>query len=258
MSALNIINRLINAGMSVNGALGMWGNIDKESEGGISNNVENGRSKYDDATYTRYVDEGRLDFVYDQIGYGICQWTFWSRKQGLLNLARSRGVSISDENMQVDFLISELKSPQYIKVWNYCCDPNVSIYDATHYVMVNFEKPARDTTDERYQRAITAYNKYGPQLNGEVEDVAEIPNKTQNISKDPFVLPMIKRGSKGIIVVILQTALKCHGYHDDKNPKWIDGDFGSGTESKLRAFQRFKGIEADGICGNQTWNALLG
>lgn len=253
MSALNIINRLINAGMSVNGALGMWGNIDKESEGGISNNVENGRSQYDDATYTRYVDEGRLEFVHDFIGYGICQWTFWSRKQGLLDLARSRGVSISDENMQVDFLISELKSPQYIKVWNYCCDPNVSIYDATHYVMVNFEKPARDTTDERYQRAINAYNTYKDQLDGRVEPAQD----PEPVSSDTVTLPTLKRKDKGVSVAMMQIALKCHGYWVYPLEKWADGDFGSNTESKLKQFQQKNSLEVDGICGKQTWAKLL-
>lgn len=255
MSALNIINRLINAGMSVNGALGMWGNIDKESEGGRANNAENGRSPYDDETYTRYADEGKIDFVHDYIGYGICQWTFWSRKQGLYDLAKSRGVSVGDENTQVDFLISELKSGQYINVWKYCCDPNVSIYDATHYVMANFEKPARDTTDERYQRALNAYNTYKDQINGKVEPTLQ--PTPEPVPADPVSLPTLKRGNKGVSVAMMQIALKCHGYWSGILSSWADGDFGSGTESKLKQFQQKYGITADGVCGNQTWYCLL-
>lgn len=255
MSALNIINRLINAGMTVNGALGMWGNIDKESEGGRANNAENGRTPYDDETYTRYADEGRIDFVHDYIGYGICQWTFWSRKQGLYDLAKSRGVSVGDENTQVDFLISELKSGQYIKVWNYCCDPKVSIYDATHYVMANFEKPAIDTTDERYQRALDAYNTYKDQLDGHVEDKPENPK--EQIPTDPVTLPTLKRKDKGVSVAMMQIALKCHGYWTYPLERWTDGDFGSNTESKLKQFQQKNGLKVDGICGKQTWDRLL-
>lgn len=252
MSALNIINRLINAGMSVNGALGMWGNIDKESEGGRANNAENGRSPYDDETYTRYADEGRINFVYDTIGYGLSQWTFWSRKQALLDFAKARGTSVGDENMQVDFLVYEMKK-DYPAVWKSCCDPNISIYDATSIVCKQYEKPSRDTTDQRYQLAMDAYNAYKDQLDGHVEPVPE----PEPIPADPVTLPTIKRGDKGVAVAMMQIALKCHGYWSGVLSSWADGDFGSGTESKLKQFQQKYGITADGKCGPQTWYALL-
>ena len=35
-----------------------------------------------------------------------------------------------------------------------------------------------------------------------------------------------------------------------------DGIFGAGTESALKAFQRDHGLNADGICGPLTWDAL--
>src|SRR6185503_6253563 len=40
-------------------------------------------------------------------------------------------------------------------------------------------------------------------------------------------------------------------------PKWIDGDFGTTTESLVKEFQRSEGLEVDGVVGEQTWAALL-
>lgn len=252
MSALNIINRLINAGMTVNGALGMWGNIMAES-GGKSNIAQRGMTQYDDETYTRYVDEGRLGFVYDAVGYGLIQWTFYSRKQGLLDYAHSLGVSIGDENMQVDYLVKEIKT--YSAVWKAVTDPNTSIYDATDIICRQFERPAVNNIDKRYQYAMDAYNAYKDQLDGHVD--AEPTPQPEPVPSDPVTLPTLKRGNRGVAVAMMQIALKCHGYWTYPLENWADGDFGSGTESKLKQFQQKNGITADGICGNQTWYCLL-
>jgi peptidoglycan hydrolase-like protein with peptidoglycan-binding domain len=36
----------------------------------------------------------------------------------------------------------------------------------------------------------------------------------------------------------------------------VDGDFGSETDSAVRSFQSDKGLEVDGIVGQDTWAAL--
>lgn len=252
MSALNIINRLINAGMTVNGALGMWGNIMAES-GGKSNIVQRGMTQYDDETYTRYVDEGRLEFCHDCAGYGLIQLTFWSRKKGLLDRAKARGVSVGDENLQVDYLIEEIKT--YSKTWKAVTNPATSIYDATAIICTDFERPAVNNIDKRYQYAVDAYNTYKDQLDGHVD--AEPTPEPELIPTDPVTLSIIKRGDRGISVAMMQIALKCHGYWTYPLEKWADGDFGSGTENKLKLFQQKNGITADGVCGNQTWYCLL-
>lgn len=252
MSALNIINRLINAGMSINGALGMWGNIMAES-GGIPNRVQMGMTQYDDETYTRYVDEGRLGFVYDGAGYGLIQLTFWSRKKGLLDRAKARGVSVGDENLQVDYLIEEIKT--YSKTWKAVTDPNTSIYDATAIICTDFERPAVNNIDKRYQYAMDAYNQYKGQFDGHVEDKPEKPK--EQIPADPVTLPTIKRKDKGVAVAMMQIGLKYHGFWVYPLESWTDGDFGSNTESKLKQFQQKNGLKVDGICGKQTWDRLL-
>lgn len=45
-----------------------------------------------DASYTAAVDGGTYTgFVRDCAGYGLAQWTYWSRKQGLFNFAKAAG-----------------------------------------------------------------------------------------------------------------------------------------------------------------------
>jgi len=57
--------------------------------------------------------------------------------------------------------------------------------------------------------------------------------------------PVLKRGSSEPVVRDLQQALKALG-HD---PGAIDGVFGAGTESAVKAFQQAREIPADGIVG---------
>jgi hypothetical protein len=69
----------------------------------IPTNLQNTYEKklgFTDATYTKAVDNGTYsNFIKDGAGYGIAQWTFWSRKQNLLNFAKSQQKSIGDLNM---------------------------------------------------------------------------------------------------------------------------------------------------------------
>ena len=61
--------------------------------------------------------------------------------------------------------------------------------------------------------------------------------------------PTLKNGSKGQAVKDLQEALKALGLA----PGPIDGVFGKKTEDAVRAFQKLKGLEVDGVAGPITW-----
>lgn len=69
-------------------------------------------------------------------------------------------------------------------------------------------------------------------------------------------LPELERGDKGNYVKALQILLNGRGC--SVGMYGADGDFGAATESALLAFQRRNNLEADGICGNATWNKLMG
>ena len=95
-------------GFSDCGIAGLMGNLYAESELNSINlqNTYEKKLKMTDTEYTSAVDDGRYkNFVKDGAGYGLAQWTFWSRKQNLLQFCQSRGKSIGDLNTQLDFYI---------------------------------------------------------------------------------------------------------------------------------------------------------
>jgi peptidoglycan hydrolase-like protein with peptidoglycan-binding domain len=65
-------------------------------------------------------------------------------------------------------------------------------------------------------------------------------------------LQLLQDGSSGPLVKQLQERLKDKGF----NPGSIDGVFGLGTKAAVRAFQKANDLEADGVVGQKTWNAL--
>lgn len=72
------------------------------------------------------------------------------------------------------------------------------------------------------------------------------------LNSEGIALGVIRRGSKGPDVAILQTLL------NDKHGTSLatDGDFGSGTDRAVRDFQRARGLAVDGVVGNNSWRAL--
>ena len=65
-------------------------------------------------------------------------------------------------------------------------------------------------------------------------------------------MPVLKAGSTGPDVTNLQQRLKDLGF----DPNGVDGNFGPGTKAALIAFQKSKGLTADGVAGPQTMAAL--
>ena len=66
----------------------------------------------------------------------------------------------------------------------------------------------------------------------------------------------LKKGCKGEDVKALQILLTGRGY--SCGSAGADGDFGSGTDSALRKYQKANGLVADGIVGKNTMASLLG
>ena len=67
-------------------------------------------------------------------------------------------------------------------------------------------------------------------------------------------LKVVKKGSKGATVKALQALLNGYGYSCGN----IDGDFGSKTESAVKAYRKANGLGVDGVVGTNTWSKLLG
>ena len=110
-TAEKIWNFLISKGLNECGAAGLMGNLKAESALNPMNLQQTYERKlgHTDASYTAAVDAGTYtNFVKDSAGYGLAQWTYWSRKEKLLNYARSCKASIGDLEMQLCFLWKEL------------------------------------------------------------------------------------------------------------------------------------------------------
>ena len=73
-----------------------------------------------------------------------------------------------------------------------------------------------------------------------------------------FSVKTIKNGSKGNDVNLLQRLLKSNGFRGaDGKALTIDGDCGANTVYAIKAYQRKKGLSADGIAGPATWKSIL-
>ena len=155
MTAKEIYLHLIQAGLTSEGAFALMGNLQAES-GLRSNNAENGRISLSDDDYTAAVDNGTYTaFVTDAIGYGLAQWTYWSRKQSLLAFSKSRGCSIGDCAMQLDFCLKEIKG-RYRGLFNELCSTK-DLKQATSDVCTIYEKPAVNNIKTRYKYAQKLY-----------------------------------------------------------------------------------------------------
>lgn len=146
------------------GVAGLMGNIYAES-GLRSNNLQNTyetKLGYTDATYTTAIDNGSYtNFVHDSAGYGLAQWTYYSRKQALLDYAKASKRSIGDYEMQLDFLYKEL-SGSYASVLSELKNAK-TVLEASNAVLTKFERPADMGTAVQNKRASFGqkyYDKY--------------------------------------------------------------------------------------------------
>lgn len=146
------------------GVAGLMGNIYAES-GLRSNNLQNAyetKLGYTDVTYTTAVDNGSYtNFVHDSAGYGLAQWTYYSRKQALLDYAKASKKSIGDYEMQLGFLYKEL-SGSYASVLSELKNAK-TVLEASNAVLTKFERPADMGTAVQNKRASFGqkyYDKY--------------------------------------------------------------------------------------------------
>ena len=191
-------------GLNDYAAAGIMGNLYAES--GLSpTNLEDGCEELlgmNDEEYTKAVDSGIYSgFVNDSAGYGLAQWTYWSRKQGLLDFARSRGASIGDFDMQLDYLWSEMQG--YTEMMAKLRTAS-SVPEASNAVLLDFERPADQSEAVQYTRARFAqdfYDEYA--LASRLEESKEETEMRYNTVEEcpdwaqPTIRKMIEKGLLG-------------------------------------------------------------
>ena len=105
-----------------------------------------------DEEYTAAVDSGEYqEFASDGAGYGLCQWTWWKRKEGLYNFAKETNRSVGDLTLQLEYLWYEL-TEDYPAVLNALSIAS-SVRDASNAMLFQFEKPADQSGAVQRKRA---------------------------------------------------------------------------------------------------------
>ena len=143
------------------GVAGLMGNLQAES-GNISYRLQGDftNTLYRSINYTNNVDSGlisRNDFINDSQGYGLAQWTYYSRKADYYDYMVSGGYSsIGDVTGAASFLIWELQN-NYSSVWS-TLQNATSIRQASDAVLYYYENPLTPNPDAREALSIVIYN----------------------------------------------------------------------------------------------------
>ena len=232
------------------GAAGLMGNLYAESAL-RSNNLQNTYEKklgYADAVYTAAVDDGTYtNFVNDGAGYGLAQWTYWSRKEALLKFAQPKKKSIGDFDMQLDFLWKEL-SESYNGVVTDLKNAK-SVMEASNSVLLKFERPADQSTAVQKKRAEYGqkyYDKYAPKtttpttpavpdLKFGVGDIVQFVGGNHYASADATSGSAVKASKAKITAVYANGKHQYHCRAVNDAGKFIGGVYGWVDESTLSA-----------------------
>lgn len=262
MSKEAIYHALRDGGLSPAGACAMMGNMWAES-GLRSNNVQD-NCPMSDSDYTYNVDNGiisKWQFETDRYGYGLCQWTLDSRKDALFLFAKAKGVSISDEAMQCEFCLKELRE-NFGGLYKYLCTTE-DTPKATEQICAEFERPAVNNFSVRINAAQAYFNKLvgASEYMGCGEDSCPVDlpfapvEPIGQAAGEGAAIPVrvLKQGDLGRDVFLLQCGLQDMGI----NCGLPDGDFGLNTKEAVMTLQRDKGLNPTGIADSSVWEIIL-
>lgn len=194
MNAKEIYDILRAGGLSRAGALGMLGNMMAESSL-ISNIAQRGMTNLSDLDYTWQSDNGEIDFANDAVGYGLCQWTYHTRKAALLEYSKEMNTSVGDGVMQTYFCLHELRE-DFPAVYHTLCTSK-SIDECADLVCARYECPAVNNFAARRNYAYT-FEK-------------DIPEYVPPV-KDPIAATFPPDAT----VLILQMVMQYNGYWPDE------------------------------------------
>lgn len=263
--------RAIQEGFTVEGAVSLLANIQGESAFRCDNAEDRINRVVGDEEYIRRADAGLItyngkNFIYDEVGFGYIQWTFWSRKKKFYEYVKSRGVSIADHDAQKEFIFIEMRE-DFPGIYN-LCKTSHSIDEIMHQLVWIWENPAdkQGAMNARLPYARSWYAKFNGWTSPS-DNPVPVPTPTP----DPTPTPVLQEeDDEGIVVdktwpprtiqnglnwteaYLLQALLKCHGYN-----VLICGVFAESLERKVKEFQAANGLKADGIVGPKTWKKLM-
>lgn len=187
------------------GVSGLMGNLFAES-GLKSNNLQNTgntRLGMTDDEYVKAVDNGiytKEQFIYDSQGFGIAQWTYWSRKKAFYEYVKYKNKSIGDLEASLDFLYKELNEDYKSVITT--LKTATSVLEASNAVLFKFERPADQSKTVQNKRAGYGqkyYDKYASN------------NITNNDKGDTKDMSYTKGSAVKLSSNFKSTEFDCHG-----------------------------------------------
>lgn len=253
ISIQTIFNTLRGAGLTQAGALGVMGNLDCES-GLEANRVQGDFSPYRSASkdYTARVTSGAISrdqFAKDSKGYGLAQWTYYTRKYGLYDWWKRSGKALDDGAMQAEFLLHELMTESQYTSLLQLLRTSTDLYECTKQFCTVFERPAINNVDARFSSA------------KKVQERIDVSGTQEPASPGWELIPATEywpprtvcQGMKGRDIEVICAVLKARGW----GVNYVSDDFGSFLDGKVREFQAAYHLDVDGIVGPKTWGKLL-
>lgn len=244
MSKQQIFDTLCSFGFTYEARISMMANWEEESNNesmrlqGDFSSFRTLSKAYASKVESRAIS--RQQFAYDNKGWGIAQFTLGSRKLALYDFWQSYGGSIGDLQMQLDFVLFELKTG-FANLYKELCTSH-NLQQLVKDILYIYENP---------EEKISNYNR---RMNHAYALKAEFPEKPEQKPEPEVYWPprMICKGMKGEDVLVLQALLRAHGFECGAT-----GEFNERTKNRVLAYQGENNLATDGIVGNQTWTALL-
>ena len=187
--------------------------------------------------------------------FGLFQWHA-GRKNNLISYCNSNGLDYKSIEGQMKYLEYELKQ-SYSGVYNYIKSVENTAdgaYDAGYYWCYHYEIPADRAikADRRGETARSVYwKKYEMYKGKPVKEENEMNPSDYKVAysralkvEDDYII--------GADVLYMQLCLYALGYNIE-----ADGCYGPMTSGVVKRFQSEHGLDADGVCGTQTWNAIV-
>ena len=199
------------------GTAAIMGNLMAES----SLNPECATGKNKTPNYAKDADTGAIDFEHDGVAFGLAQWCYHTRKKGLLDLAKMRGVSVGCMDVQIEYLLNEM-SEKYKSVWKVVQSTN-SIREASDIVMLKYEKPATTTEAAKQKRAEYGQRYYDLYAKDPAPSGKKMVRATSQVNirmtpdKKLAKVGELKKGQE------LEWIATENGWH--KVAVWVSGDF---------------------------------
>ena len=182
-------------------------------------------------------------------GFGLAQWTYWSRKAALFEWWKSSGKALDSAEMQTEFAIHELQT-EYRALFDFLKSTN-DVFTACSRICREYERPAVNNIDARYQAANRI--KYEINLDGSADPEPEpTPAPAPTPAKDhTLTLRTIDWHCENFKEFALLKALL-----ENRNYDTADWD-NDGVWDAFEQFQKDNGLKPDRVCGNLGWTALL-